>query len=50
VTEPVADACRLLESMGFRYRKDFVIGNAIEAAGMALLVELQEEPEEGTTE
>ena len=38
----MANAFRLLESMAFRYGKDFVIGNAIETAGTALLEELEE--------
>ncbi len=42
VKEDVADACRMLESQGFRYGKDFVTGNAIETAGSAI-IELEAE-------
>jgi hypothetical protein len=37
VTVDVADACHLLEHMGFRYGKDFVSGQAVQMAGEAII-------------
>ncbi len=48
VPEDVAHACRLLESHGFRFNREFHVGDAITAAG-ALLIELEEEPKEEET-
>lgn len=37
IKEEVAYACRMLESQGFEFGKDFVTASAIDAAGAAIL-------------